>query len=307
MYIQFFPTFRCNESCSFCFNQGISAGPDIPVSDFRRLADILSGEGIAEIDILGGEPALHPGLISLVDIACSKGLAVSVSTNGSNVATLKSLSENFGRGRLSIGISLNEDNICESLVAFVNEWRPMLKSVSTKERFLPSCAFGFLENPDMKYYAIFMDTMSGCDLKNSLSFPQYLRTLNKLKDRYGSFDGVYCGGFVPDVENHPVLSGIRCPAGTTKLSVTPDGSVYPCYLFFRRPEFRLGNILEVGIEKILKNPVLDSFRKFGGNKCPESSCELFPVCHGGCPAVSLMVNGSLHAPDPRCVNNRNLQ
>jgi radical SAM protein with 4Fe4S-binding SPASM domain len=301
LYIQFFPTFRCNDSCAFCFNRGISAAPDIEVAAFRGLADILAGEGITEVDILGGEPTLHPELTSFIDIACSEGLYVSMSTNGSNIELLKSLSDNFDRDRLSIGISLNDRNMSAALSDFLNERRPVLKSVCTSDRFVPSSAAGFLEMPDIRYYAIFMDTMSGNDLEKSLSFPQFLRTLKEFRNRYGNLEGVYCSGFVPDIGKYPMLAAVRCPAGTTKLSVMPDGAVYPCYLFFKRPEFTLGNIMHDRLKDILKNPVLDYFREFSGNKCPDTTCELFSLCHGGCPAVSLLVNGGLDAPDPRCI------
>jgi radical SAM protein with 4Fe4S-binding SPASM domain len=302
LYVQFFPTFRCNDSCSFCFNRGIPAGPDIEVADFIRLADILAVEGIDEIDMLGGEPTLHPDLLSIVDSACLKGLDVSISSNGSNVPCLKALSENFDRTKLKIGISLNDAPPSDSLRSYIDEHRPMLKSVATTGRFIPDSAGRFIDMPGVSYYSIFMDTLHPSDLRNSLSFPRYARQLNDLKSEHENADGVYCSCFLPDIENDPTLEGLRCPAGTTKLSVMPDGSVYPCYLLFRRPEFRLGNILNDDFRDIIKRPVLDYFRTFTGNKCPEIFCEFFSRCKGGCPAVSLMITGDLSAPDPRCIS-----
>jgi uncharacterized protein len=37
---------------------------------------------------------------------------------------------------------------------------------------------------------------------------------------------------------HPVI----CPAGSDTIAVDSDGSVYPCFMFYRRQEFRLGHI-----------------------------------------------------------------
>ena len=125
--------------------------------------------------------------------------------------------------------------------------------------------------------------------------------LNDIKKRYGNIKGVFCSCFIPDTATNPVLEYVRCPAGTTKFSVLPDGSVYPCYLFFRHKEFRLGNIFEDDFSIIRTNPVLNFFREFRGNACPNAGCEIFSLCHGGCPAVSLLINGDLRAPDPRCV------
>ncbi len=90
-------------------------------------------------------------------------------------------------------------------------------------------------------------------------------------------------------------------AGTAKLSVLPDGSVYPCYLLFSRPEFRLGNLLTDPFVAIWNEPRLEYFRTFRGNTCPRAACEHHATCRGGCPAVSLLVAGDLAAPDPRCL------
>jgi len=148
-----------------------------------------------------------------------------------------------------------------------------------------------------------MDTVYKEDLKNSLPFYEFLKTLNNLKHTYKSVNGVFCSGFIPDTKKHPVLQHVRCPAGTTKISIMPDGAVYPCYLFFRHREFRLGNIVADDFKKIWKNPVLAFFRKFDKNNCINKKCELFSDCHGGCPAISFLIYNDLNAPDPRCVTH----
>ena len=39
-------------------------------------------------------------------------------------------------------------------------------------------------------------------------------------------------------EEHPVI----CPAGSDTIAVDSDGSVYPCFMFYRRQDFRLGHV-----------------------------------------------------------------
>jgi radical SAM protein with 4Fe4S-binding SPASM domain len=271
-------------------------------SDFARLTDILSGAGIGEIDILGGEPTLHTELDTLIEIAFSRGFSISMSTNGSNVPVLIRLSEEFDRSRLAVGISLNGKPPGEELSAYIKGHKPLLKSVCTKQLFMPESAPGFLGIPGIRYYAIFMDTLSAADLENSLSFPQYYMALQSVQRKFENVEGVFCSGFITDNNDPASVKNFRCPAGTEKLSVMPDGSAYPCYLLFGRPEFRLGNILNDSLNKILKSPLLGFFRNFEKNNCPESACEYFSVCHGGCPALSLMLYGDLDAADPRCSN-----
>ncbi|MEV7685607.1 radical SAM protein [Streptomyces bungoensis] len=42
----------------------------------------------------------------------------------------------------------------------------------------------------------------------------------------------------PTSYEHPVI----CPAGSDTIAVDSDGSVYPCFMFYRRQDFRLGHI-----------------------------------------------------------------
>jgi radical SAM protein with 4Fe4S-binding SPASM domain len=278
----------------------MSVVPDMGTADFYRLVNVLSDNGIKELDMLGGEPTLHPDLITLIETAVKKDIRISLSTNGSNVPLLENLSRNFDSSRLTIGISLNDSYPDELLLSFIKERRPMIKSICQSDTFLPEYAEDLLAMPDIRYYAIYMDTMHGADLNKGLTFPLYYAELMNRQMKHRNLDGVYCGGFIPDTKNNPELCNVRCPAGTTKLSVMPDGSVYPCYLLFTRPEFKLGNILTDSFKDLIQRPVLNWFRTFKGNQCPSTECELRSSCHGGCPAVSLMISGDINAPDPRC-------
>ncbi len=299
-YVQFFPTLKCNRRCSFCFNRGITQTEEISIRDFGRLAGILSAGGIAEIDLLGGEPTLHPGIIRLLEITREHRLRANLSTNGSNVPLLESISKTFGADFLKTGISLNEATVSHELHEYIIRHRPLLKSLCRKGKTLPAPALTYLGTPGIHYYLLYLDTISRNDLPDSLPFPDFYRQLQILRSRHENIEGVFCSGFIPDRKQYPLLRRARCPAGTTKLSILPDGSVYPCYLFFRRRDFRLGNLFEDDFSVIWENPLLDYFRAFTKNNCVDARCELQDECHGGCPAVSLLITGDLNAPDPRC-------
>lgn len=295
-FIQFFPTLRCNRRCGFCFNKGISSMPDTPLTALEKLLRNLARNGIREIDILGGEPLLYPGIGRLIGAAAENAVHVFLSSNGSDPAALDRLTDRFG-GALTAGISLNDEEIPSALDEFILRRRPLLKSVC--RRGMPDAhrLVRYLDS-GLQFFLLFMDVLSDDDLKECLAFYEYREILDRLRRQYPQAGGVYCSGFIPH-EDEPV-SAMRCPAGSTKLSVLPDGSVYPCYLLFRRKEFRLGNIFEDAFCSTWENPVLDFFRKFEGNNCPRRECAFFRTCRGGCPAVSLSIAGSIGAPDPRC-------
>jgi radical SAM protein with 4Fe4S-binding SPASM domain len=303
-YIQLYPTLKCDLSCTFCFNKGIKHLEDISVKDFDTLLSIFLDIGIKEIDILGGEPTLHPYFNQFVDILFNKDLKVYISSNGKNINILKNISEAHNSNKIKIGVSLNSNYVDERLHDYIIRYKPLLKTVCSKDTLIPEAIKKYLYLPDIEFYLIFMDILNKNDINNGLPFYEYIQKLHYLKNTYKYVNGVFCSGFIPDIKKYPILQYVRCPGGTTKLSLLPDGSVYPCYLFFRENKFKLGNIFSDDFKKIWEHPILDFFRTFKKNNCINTKCNLFSVCHGGCPAISFMISGSLNAPDPRCVPYR---
>jgi radical SAM protein with 4Fe4S-binding SPASM domain len=293
--MQVFPTFRCDSGCGFCFNQGVEVVADITVADFHSLVQVMKRNGIGEMDVLGGEPALHPEFLMLLDVLADSGLRANLSTNGADVDTLEKIAEGHSDGKLMTGVSINSDSIPAELYAYIETHKPRLKSVCSRSRAFPESVRRYLGRTDIEYYLLYMDAVSAEGLGDTLPFPDYMEILSGLRQKYANVEGVHCGFLLEDGLHH-----VRCPAGTTKLSVMPDGSVYPCYLLFRHGEFRLGNVLTDDFDSIWSNPVLDYFRMFRGNPCMKKGCGFHVSCHGGCPAISLLVLHDLYAPDPRC-------
>jgi radical SAM protein with 4Fe4S-binding SPASM domain len=299
-YVQLYPTLRCDITCKVCFNRGIPDTEDITISDYERVASVLIDNGIKEIDILGGEPTLHPDIERIIDINVSRSIKTSVSTNGRNISALKRISSSFSKENVRLGVSLYDDTFSTELNDFILQHNPIIKSISTKTDFITYVARHYLGISELEYYLIYMDVLRKDDMTSSLPFYEYYSELNDLKVKYKNVSGVYCSGFIDDIDNYPELAHVRCSAGTTKITVMPDGSVYPCYLLARDSKYNIGNVLKDKFDDIWSNPMLDHFRRFSGNICENSSCDLISRCHGGCPAVSYSILGNISEPDPRC-------
>ena len=121
-YVQFYPTLRCDLSCKACFNRGIPFTDDIKINDYERVASVLIDNGIREIDILGGEPALHPDIERILDINVKRSIRTSVSTNGCNIPVLKKISSRFPKDYIQIGVSLYEDTFSAELNDFIFQY-----------------------------------------------------------------------------------------------------------------------------------------------------------------------------------------
>ncbi len=293
-YIQFYPTLRCNWSCDFCFNRSLASMDDMPVSSFRAMLSRLP-HTVQTLDIIGGEPTLHPGIVSLVQAASSAGLRINLSSNGSNSAVLEAIAS--AEPDVTIGISINDRKTFDDLSGFISKARLVVKTVYSRQ-LDPSLVRDILQLGPRAFYYIYRDATGPHDLVETIPFFDFLSAVSRAESRAGT---VYCSGFLPDTTAYPDLTSVRCPAGTTKLGVLPDGSAYPCNLLFNRPEFLLGNILIDPFEAIWDHPALMWFRSFKQNRCPRRECRHHAACHGGCPAQSLLLTGDLSLPDPRCV------
>jgi len=297
-YIQFYPTLRCNQSCYFCFNRSLPAVPDMSVLDFTMLLNTITKLSVKTLDIMGGEPTLHADIVRFVQESEQRGLHVNISSNGINIEILKDILRSGEK--VTVGISINDWYTFNYLKTFIQESRPVVKTVyetSTDHALITN----ILQLHPKRFYLIYRDVMSNDELHMVVPFFKFMSSAQQKFYAASNISTIYCSGFLPDKEQHAELAAVRCPAGTTKLGVMPDGSVYPCNLFFGRKEFLLGNILHDKFDTIWKHNDLGFFRTFAGNKCPRKSCELHMQCHGGCPAQALFLTGDIAAPDPRCL------
>jgi radical SAM protein with 4Fe4S-binding SPASM domain len=235
----------------------------------------------------------------MLSLVRDHGLTATFSTNGSRLDILENFaSGNFG-GRIRAGVSLNEGSVPPELHGFILRHTPMVKGIFRKGSGLPAAMEPYLPNPEIESYVLYADAVTPEDLGTALPFHEFHSELGRLRKEGAGVGGVHCG-FLP-LHDDSASGKTRCSAGTTKLSILPDGSVYPCYLFFRHRQFLLGNLFTDGFERVWRSPVLGFFRNLEGNPCSRGNCPLHASCRGGCPAVSLLASGDIHAPDPRCM------
>lgn len=291
-YIQFFPTLRCNKNCEFCFNRGAIWHSDFPLEKIRELIAHLKEQNIKSLDILGGEPFLYEHLFKLVEMAIEENLKVTISTNGTLTSKITEFLNIFSDKMFGLGVSINQ-KVDPILLEIIRENRLWMKTVITKGWIPDYNLLKLTKEIKTKYYLIYMDSLTENDLKNALSFPEFLKSVYALKEKFPNIEPVFCKGFIGG-------GNYRCPAGTEKITIMPDGSVYPCYLLAKLEKYKIGNILENSLSEILGNDKLKIFRNFSGNVCDNKLCIFYSQCKGGCPAHSIIHYGTHGYPDPRC-------
>jgi radical SAM protein with 4Fe4S-binding SPASM domain len=317
LYIQFYPTTRCNQKCSFCFNGSINKNKEMPFEKALRLPDIVSENNISEIDIMGGEPLLVTWIHDFIEIALNRKISVNISTNGSLPHLTQKLSD-LNPDNFRIGISLegsdkdkhnavtyssNFNNAVSSIKHLVKSGlNPVVKTVIRKSSLDDiQNIINLLKDLGVKqYYLLHMDILSHNEsfINEALSFIDFMDFFKKTKQANHeiSIHKVNASCF----EKKSLPENSRCAGGVKKLSVFPDGSVFPCNLFFGMEEFNLGNIFKDRFVDIWMNPKLDFFRKQGKNNCDIKDCSNKDSCTGGCPAHGYFHYGDMDRPDIRC-------
>ena len=121
----------------------------------------------------------------------------------------------------------------------------------------------------------------------------FLRDLPEGELKYGTL-------FLPFL--HKLIKGKPtynyCTAGSSKLSVSVHGELYPCKYFVGLPEYKIGS-LDTGIDEAL----MHSFCAKNSTDCKPGcmECRARLICGGGCSAASAQINGSIAIPyETRC-------
>lgn len=298
-YVQFFPTLKCNKNCDFCFSKHLFYD-DLSEDKIEELINFLNENKINSLDILGGEPFFYKFLPNLVEEVLEKGINITISTNGTIIEELRAFLRNFGNEKLKIGVSIN-DPPTDDLLKIIKDYKLWIKSVIIKKKSPEISLIEFAKNLGIKYYLIYMDALTEKDLKNTIPFFNFMRKIKELKNSFPNLEPIYCKGFIKGNINY------RCPAGSEKISIMPDGSVYPCYLLARFKEYRLGNIFKNSLSEMISSKKLHIFKSYHGNICHNKICEFHGECRGGCVAHSIIHYGTHQRSDPRCHIKKKIQ
>lgn len=85
MFVELFVTRRCNMRCSYCFtwrDDGLVSTSEPSTAELKQRISHLKFLGCNVISFMGGEPTLREDLVELVRFCRSKGMFVSMDTNG---------------------------------------------------------------------------------------------------------------------------------------------------------------------------------------------------------------------------------
>ncbi|KAF1834933.1 radical S-adenosyl methionine domain-containing protein 2 [Decorospora gaudefroyi] len=85
--VNYFPSRECNYACGFCFHTATTSYV-LPIAEAMRGLRLLKEAGMRKLNIAGGEPFLHPKLLTQLLRYCKEELGVestSIVSNGSKI------------------------------------------------------------------------------------------------------------------------------------------------------------------------------------------------------------------------------
>jgi len=309
-------TSACNLACSYC-RADATSGPsegELDTEEGRALIDQVAS--LKPMLILsGGEALLRPDIFSLSHYASSKGLRVSLASNGTLID--KETAEKIagsGISRVSIsldGATAKTHDSCRGSGTFLQALRG-IESLKDRVDFQINftvtrnnesellAAFDLAEHLGAKALHIFFLVPTGRGREEDLIPAEEQEQLLRQIDRES-----YSRSLEIQVTCAPQYARIArpkegrrsggCLAGTGFAFVSKKGDVYPCgYL-----PLKVGNIREKNFIEIWHNsPVLRALkeRKLKGS-C--GTCSFSKTC-GGCRARAYANDGDVLAPDPYC-------
>jgi GeoRSP system radical SAM/SPASM protein len=313
-------SYQCNFKCSHCYSRTLDTGT-LALDELFAVTDLLADKGVVFINFGGGEPLLLDDLYRITGHAVSRGLKVTMNSNGW-LLDRETAGKIKQAGFHSVGISIDSpdaddhDRFRNQPGSFVRVLEALehLKDAGVKTTV--SCVInrGNLHNwremvilcreHGVKILYLHNYKCSGKGKVNMEEldltpqqwgefYTEALAVKDELDDLVISFDDPIMAalpGYSPD----GAVKGSTC--GKLSLHIGPDGLMTPCGFI----PLSLGHILNDDFDEIWFNsPILEKMRsKTAQGKC--SGCSSYEDCLGGCSARVFAMTGSFDEPDPHC-------
>ncbi len=107
-YLRISLTDKCNMRCVYCMSEDMVFQPNdelLTTAEIRRLVHIFARLGVDKIRLTGGEPTVHPDLLTIVrDIRAAGITRISMTTNGLRLAELAVPLKQAGLERVNVSV-----------------------------------------------------------------------------------------------------------------------------------------------------------------------------------------------------------
>ncbi len=124
--VRIYLTENCNASCPWCFNKDTrDPNKNMDTEKCKKLIDYLAENHVERLQIMGGEPTMHPDFVEIYNYAFPKFKRISIFTNGLNKKALSQIPLTASKG-ININFNFLDENLDEELIT---KWTPLVTEV----------------------------------------------------------------------------------------------------------------------------------------------------------------------------------
>lgn len=301
----------CNLNCIGCYSydRTRNCSDKLSFENIKYIIDQLINNGVETITISGGEPLIRKDIVDIVKYAKEKGgvRVLNLITNGTVYDETQLLGLKPYLDALAVSIDgYNSDN--PHFLRDVGTFPKVIESVEKlRDMGFPVSILPTLHKQNIDAIEEYLKLSKQLNVPISFSLmtcseelSDYIPTDQNLHDLVDFLLDYMKSGKVPLQDYSELEARKNCGAGSSIISVTAEGNVYPCHMM-HDTDTLMGNIMEKPLSEILCSSVpLPPVEEV--EKC--NDCEMRNLCGGGCKARALLINGSWNKPDPYCEMNR---
>lgn len=322
-------TNACPMNCVHCSSGGQSnLEEEMSLDEIKGvIAEIADLDGEV-IEISGGEPTVHSGLVEIVRCAKDFGLETRLYTSGFHFPKQMANSLiSLGLDRVIFNVQGANQSTHEYITRTEHSFRNVIRSIKMVAKDLWVGVHFVPMKPNFKELKKVIGLCSSLGVKEVgiLRFvPQGRGAVNRswlelsrvefrqfVKDLVREFHQSNC----PTIRiGNPMnfcslmddsIPVQRCHAGLSSCLIKPNGEVVPCPAFKQKSNYVAGNLKNDSLTEIWKfSPTWNQFRLFDPEKLkgPCKSCEHLLLCRGRCHAQRIWAfRGDIYqGPDPHC-------
>jgi len=314
-------TARCNLACPMCyFASNDSPGYDeLSCEALFLTIDALSEAGVSNLAISGGEPLLLPDFRDILDYSTKKFPIITILTNGTLITQEDARHISKANARVQVSIESANPQVHDgirgpgSFNRAIEGVKMLLRAgvhnveiVQTLTRDSIRESRGVIELAGALgvtyHFSLFLPVGRGiCHMGDmEITTDELLRHFFRVCDaslerrREGEFQAPDLSDLTSPFE---LIVKERCGAGSSIISIEPDGKVYPCPVLHTEG---------MALGKLPDEPVWEIVRR-GRRKMPDvtrlpgcSDCDVAFFCGGGCRARAFAHTGDVFSKDPYC-------
>ena len=249
-------TYRCNWRCVFCYNPRHHDLRGMSAAEWRPILDDLRALGTLSVALTGGEPLTHPEFLAIATAVRDRAFALRILSNGALVtaplaAAIAALRPLGYETSLHGGCAATHDRATATAGSFDALWRGI-------DRLRDAGVPVLVKTPLTRLNEDEIDAMRA--LVEARGLPWQLDAMLTPRDDGDAAPLAYrasprgvetmmrallAAGQLPAEER--AEGGVNCGLGRITVAIDPEGNVFPCVQWRRRP---LGNARETPLREL---------------------------------------------------------